>query len=151
MAGVELATAYVTLVPSAQGMQPAVAKEMGGAQVAAAAAGDKAGTGFVGGFSKATVAASAGLAVGGLLAKVGSDFDAAFDTIRVGTGATGQALEGLKADFREVARSVPSDFGTVGTAILGIVLFSESADVLRLLCIGMIAAGIVGLKLATPG
>ncbi len=117
MAGVELATAYVTLVPSATGMQAAVAKEMGGAQVAAAAAGDKAGTGFVGGFSKATVAASAGLAVGGLLAKVGSDFDAAFDTIRVGTGATGQALEGLKADFREVARSVPADFGMVGTAI----------------------------------
>lgn len=117
MAGVELATAYVTLVPSATGMQAAVAKEMGSAQVAASAAGQQAGTGFVGGFSKATVAATSAFAVGGLLAKVGSDFDAAFDTIRVGTGATGQALEGLKADFREVARQVPSDFGTVGTAI----------------------------------
>lgn len=39
--------------------------------------------------------------------------------------------------------------GTVGTAILGIVLFSEPADALRLMCIGMIAAGIVGLKLVS--
>lgn len=40
--------------------------------------------------------------------------------------------------------------GTIGTAILGIVLFSEPAAALRLACIGMIAAGIVGLKLVSP-
>lgn len=120
MAGVELATAYVTLVPSATGMQAAVAKELGGAQTAAAAAGAKSGTGFVGGFSKATAAVTGAVVVGGLLAKVGSDFDKAFDTIRVGTGATGKALDSLKNDFREVARQVPADFGDVGTAIADI-------------------------------
>jgi quaternary ammonium compound-resistance protein SugE len=41
--------------------------------------------------------------------------------------------------------------GAVGTAILGIVLFGESASAGRLLSLGLIVAGIVGLKLATPG
>jgi quaternary ammonium compound-resistance protein SugE len=40
--------------------------------------------------------------------------------------------------------------GAVGTAILGIVLFGESASLGRLLSLGLIVAGIVGLKLATP-
>jgi quaternary ammonium compound-resistance protein SugE len=41
--------------------------------------------------------------------------------------------------------------GAVGTAILGIVLFAEPATAARLGCIGLIVAGIVGLKLVTPG
>lgn len=41
--------------------------------------------------------------------------------------------------------------GAVGTAILGIMLFGESASVGRLASLGLIVAGIVGLKLATPG
>jgi quaternary ammonium compound-resistance protein SugE len=40
--------------------------------------------------------------------------------------------------------------GAVGTAILGMVLFGESADAGRLASLGLIVAGIVGLKLATP-
>ena len=36
--------------------------------------------------------------------------------------------------------------GAVGTAILGIVLFAEYAQPARLLCIGLIVAGIAGLK-----
>lgn len=36
--------------------------------------------------------------------------------------------------------------GTVGTAILGIVLFAEPATALRLGCIGLIVAGIAGLR-----
>jgi quaternary ammonium compound-resistance protein SugE len=40
--------------------------------------------------------------------------------------------------------------GAVGTAILGIVLFAEPATAARLGCIGLIVAGIVGLKLVTP-
>jgi len=40
--------------------------------------------------------------------------------------------------------------GAVGTAILGIVLFAEPATLARLGCIGLIVAGIVGLKLVTP-
>ncbi|MGH3725917.1 MAG: quaternary ammonium compound efflux SMR transporter SugE [Mycobacterium sp.] len=39
--------------------------------------------------------------------------------------------------------------GAVGTAILGIVLFGDSANVWRLLSLGLIVAGIIGLKLAS--
>lgn len=39
--------------------------------------------------------------------------------------------------------------GAAGTACMGIVLFSESRDVVRLLCIGLIVAGIVGLKFSS--
>lgn len=48
------------------------------------------------------------------------------------------------------AYAVWTGIGTVGTAILGMVLFDEPAAVLRLVCIGLIVAGIVGLKLLTP-
>lgn len=39
--------------------------------------------------------------------------------------------------------------GAAGTAILGILLFAEPATMMRLVCIGVIVAGIVGLKLAS--
>ncbi len=39
--------------------------------------------------------------------------------------------------------------GAAGTAILGIILFSEPASWPRLLCIGMIVTGIIGLKLTS--
>lgn len=48
------------------------------------------------------------------------------------------------------AYAVWTGIGTIGTVVLGIFLFGESADVLRLACIGLIVAGIVGLKLVTP-
>ena len=38
--------------------------------------------------------------------------------------------------------------GAVGTALLGILLFGESAGVFKLVSLGLICAGIVGLKLA---
>jgi quaternary ammonium compound-resistance protein SugE len=40
--------------------------------------------------------------------------------------------------------------GAVGTALLGIILFGEPANAGRLFSLGLIVAGIVGLKLATP-
>jgi len=40
--------------------------------------------------------------------------------------------------------------GAVGTAILGIVLFDEPATTGRLVSLGLVIAGIVGLKLFTP-
>jgi len=43
--------------------------------------------------------------------------------------------------------AVWTGIGTVGTAVLGIYLFGEPATALRLTCIGLIVAGIVGLKL----
>lgn len=40
--------------------------------------------------------------------------------------------------------------GAVGTALLGIVLLGESATAGRLVSLGLIVAGIIGLKLASP-
>ncbi len=48
------------------------------------------------------------------------------------------------------AYSVWVGVGAVGTVILGIVLLDEPANPGRLISIGLIVAGIVGLKLATP-
>src|SRR5688572_33431479 len=45
--------------------------------------------------------------------------------------------------------AVWTGIGAVGTAILGIVLFSEPATAARLLCIGLIVAGIFGLKMVS--
>ena len=45
------------------------------------------------------------------------------------------------------AYAVWTGIGAIGTVILGIVLFGEPATLLRLGCIGLILAGIVGLKL----
>jgi quaternary ammonium compound-resistance protein SugE len=46
------------------------------------------------------------------------------------------------------AYAVWTGIGSVGTAVLGIVLFREPATAMRLVCIGLIVVGIVGLKLA---
>lgn len=48
------------------------------------------------------------------------------------------------------AYSVWVGVGAVGTVILGIVLLGEPANAARLVSVGLIVAGIVGLKLATP-
>lgn len=45
------------------------------------------------------------------------------------------------------AYAVWTGIGTVGTAIFGIIVFGESAAPLRILCLGLIIAGIAGLKL----
>ncbi len=45
--------------------------------------------------------------------------------------------------------AVWTGIGAVGTALLGIVLFGESASIARLACIGLIIAGIVGLKIVS--
>jgi quaternary ammonium compound-resistance protein SugE len=47
------------------------------------------------------------------------------------------------------AYAVWTGIGAVGTAILGIYLFAQPATALRLMCIGLILCGIVGLKLVS--
>jgi quaternary ammonium compound-resistance protein SugE len=47
------------------------------------------------------------------------------------------------------AYAVWTGIGAVGTAILGIALFGEPATLTRLACIGLIVAGILGLKLVS--
>jgi quaternary ammonium compound-resistance protein SugE len=48
------------------------------------------------------------------------------------------------------AYAIWTGIGAAGTALLGIWLFGEPATAARLLCVGMIVAGVVGLKLVTP-
>lgn len=48
------------------------------------------------------------------------------------------------------AYAVWTGIGATGTAILGMALFGESRDVLRILCIVLIIAGVVGLKIVSP-
>lgn len=114
MPGAELQAgrAFVDIVPTLnKGAAAATQAQLGGAFAGltgkAKAAGLVVGAGL-----------AAGVAVGaaGLL-KAGNSITAAFDTIRLGTGATGEAMEGLKDSFRNVAKTVPSSLGDVGTAI----------------------------------
>jgi quaternary ammonium compound-resistance protein SugE len=44
------------------------------------------------------------------------------------------------------AYAVWTGVGAVGTAIVGIILFKEPATAARLVCLGLIVAGILGLK-----
>ncbi len=45
------------------------------------------------------------------------------------------------------AYAIWTGIGTMGTVILGIILFKEPATAMRLICIGLILSGITGLKL----
>ena len=65
----------------------------------------------------------------------------------VSIGLLGLAMKSLPVG---TAYAVWVGVGAVGTAILGIVLFGESAATGRLVSLGLIVAGIVGLKLASP-
>ncbi len=59
----------------------------------------------------------------------------------------GQALKSIPIG---TAYAVWTGIGAVGTALIGMFCFGESREVLRLVCIGLIVAGVVGLKLVAP-
>ncbi|BAE50094.1 Membrane transporters of cations and cationic drugs [Paramagnetospirillum magneticum AMB-1] len=69
---------------------------------------------------------------------------------------TGAAMVGSVVLLGMAVRTLPlgtayavwTGIGTVGTVIAGMILFAEPADALRLFCMAMIVAGILGLKLA---
>ena len=48
------------------------------------------------------------------------------------------------------AYAVWTGIGAVGTAVLGMVLFDEPRDWVRVGCIGLVVVGVIGLKLASP-
>ena len=48
------------------------------------------------------------------------------------------------------AYAVWTGIGTVGATILGMLLFDEPRDIIRMICILLIIAGIAGLKLTSP-
>lgn len=47
------------------------------------------------------------------------------------------------------AYAVWTGIGTLGTVVLGIWLFNEPSDLIRMLCIGLIIVGIIGLKVVS--
>lgn len=121
---VELATAYVSIVPSAKGIGGKIAAELAPIEAAAKASGAKAGSSLSASLLGATKGVS-GKLVGGLgIAAVGlaalnaaKTVDSAYDTIRSGTGKTGAQLDSLKASFRNVVSDVPAEFGTASSVI----------------------------------
>jgi quaternary ammonium compound-resistance protein SugE len=63
-------------------------------------------------------------------------------------GLLGLALRDLPLG---TAYAVWTGIGTVGTAIVGMIVLGEPAGAMRLLSIALIVAGIIGLKILTPG
>ena len=63
----------------------------------------------------------------------------------ISVGLLGVAMRELPVG---TAYAVWTGIGAVGTVILGIVLFKEPATVARLVCVGLIVSGILGLKFA---
>ena len=49
----------------------------------------------------------------------------------------------------DTAYAVWTGIGAVGTVILGIALFNDPANAARLVCVGLIVAGILGVKLTS--
>ena len=66
----------------------------------------------------------------------------------ISVGLLGIAMKSLPVG---TAYAVWVGVGAVGTAILGIVLLGEPANAGRMISLALILAGIIGLKLATPG
>lgn len=62
----------------------------------------------------------------------------------ISVGLLGLAMRTLPVG---TAYAVWTGIGAVGTVVLGMALFHEPATVARLTCVGLILAGIVGLKL----
>lgn len=130
---VEIATAYVQLVPSARGLAASISKELAPAQGLAQKEGAKAGTGFgnrFGGELKKTLpkeflginfgallGAAAVAGIGVALLKIGEDFQKVRHQIEQETGATGHTLTALFDTVKREALKVPASFGDITTAV----------------------------------
>ncbi|PJJ62180.1 phage tail tape measure protein [Compostimonas suwonensis] len=121
--GYELATTWIRVVPTLEGVEKSVADQFVGASSTVEKEGDKA----AGRYSKA---AKAGLAAAGIgvaagaafkgLYDVGATFDDLTDTIRTETGAQGDALDGLVDIAKDVGSTVPAEFDKIGPVVSGL-------------------------------
>lgn len=109
------------IIPSMQGAQGAIATELAGiSATAGATSGAALGGNLVAGLSSSLskfVLPAAILAIGAELVNIGGDFDAMYDIIRTGTGATGEAFDDLAESARSIAQNVPNDLDDVGQTV----------------------------------
>ncbi|WP_022867145.1 phage tail tape measure protein [Schaalia vaccimaxillae] len=64
-----------------------------------------------------TAAVGAAVAAGKALYDIGAQFDDMADTIRVGTGASGEALDGLVGSAKNIATQIPASLDQIGPAV----------------------------------
>jgi phage-related minor tail protein len=117
---VELATVWVRVVPTLEGVQESITEQFFPGTKAAEDEGDKAGKGWSTKAKLAVGAAGIGVAAAGAfkgLYEVGATFDDVTDTIRTGTGAQGAALDGLVDVAKNVGASVPAEFDKIGPVV----------------------------------
>ncbi len=128
--GYEVAKAVVTLIPSMQGSQAIITKELTGASdVAGATAGKTMGKSMNTGLSssmssvgKTIAGVTAGIvgtaaALGAAIMESFKEVDAGLDIITTKTGASGTQLENMKTNMENLATSIPTTFEEAGSAI----------------------------------
>ena len=124
---IELAKAYVTIVPSMQGAQQAISQELG---AAAEPAGEEAGEAIgssmlssledaLGGIGKTLTATVTAPIVAAAAASVAAfnSVDSALDDVAIRTGATGETLQEMQDIATDIATSMPVSWGDVGEAV----------------------------------
>lgn len=131
---------WLSVLPDMSGFGKGIVKGAGG-QV------DKSGKLVGGRFGKAMLAGAAVVATGAVLATkalygIGETFADVENTIRVGTGATGDALDGLVESAKNVGRNVPAEFEQVGTVVADInTRMGLSGDMLETVAAQYLEAG----------
>ena len=123
--GVNVANAYVQIIPSAQGVKQNITDALvpdltaAGQQGGDALGGGLMSTlqGSLGKIAGVIGAAFAGIEVGKFLLDIGGEFDEMTDAIIIGTGASGEALEALEDAAKGIATSVPVSFGEAGNIV----------------------------------
>ncbi len=163
--GPKLATAYYELIAAAPGAEKQIADIVlpaaaGAGSEAGKAAGEAIGAGGADGGTKfgglfgenlkasinptliAAALGAAAVGVGKALYDIGAEFDGMSDTIRAGTGATGEALESLEKSAQKVATTVPTTFEDAGTTVADLnTRLGLTGDELETVASQVIAAG----------
>lgn len=126
--GVTVANAFVQIMPSAQGAKESITSSiLPAAEEAGNSAGDSIGSAIVGKLGKlsgplmavgGTILGAIGVSkIAGALMDIGGEFDAMRDTIVIGTGASGEALESLVGSAESIATTVPVSFEEAGNIV----------------------------------
>lgn len=163
--GPKLATAYYELIAASPGAEKQITDILlpaaaGAGKSAGKSAGEAIGEGGAEGGSKfgglfgeklqgainptliAAALGTAAIGVGKALYDIGAEFDGMSDTIRAGTGATGEALESLEKSAQKVATTVPTTFEDAGSTVADLnTRLGLTGDELETVAEQVIAAG----------